>query len=335
MKLEHFITQLKQADIILYHAHDVISSPIRYFDNSSYNHCSIYDKDGYVFESIGNGVVRKKLGKSINDQNASFVVNMRPKEIELSASITQQIITTIENKYLGKAYGFSQLLLSGLMLKRWLDPNDYLKKLSFAFLTKATNDLMTFLDPSNKTLLCSELIYKAYNNIANKRNLDQMKIVMPIEDSILGSNFKKINSHKKRKKRKRVLNKRLSEAGVTEIFDAPKYFPSSSSELENQFNKYIAKEKLYLRNLNRPESRKLFIPRNDYNKAFFYKNKITLEDNAKYFRKKNPEFAKLLSHLNIENFITPGDISRSLNFEIISKHKSADKLNTSCHECKL
>ncbi len=319
MTLELFISQLRQGDIILHHAQDWISTPIRYFDRSDYNHCSIYDKNGFIYESIGEGVVRKKLEKSIIDQNTSYVVNMRTSEIELSPSITQQLINNIEQRYLNNNYGYSQLLLTGLMLKRWLDPNDYLKQLSLAFLTKISNDLMSFLDSSNKTLLCSELIYKTYNDIAIKTNTPKMEFVMPIEDSILGSNIKKNNSHKKRKKRLNSLKYRLKQQGVNQHFKAPKNFPSTKPELEESLTAYINREKRFFDNLYNSNRRKLFIRRYDYNHAFFNKNVLTLKDNVNYFKKINPEFAALLDQLNVDNFVTPGDISRAFNFKVISK----------------
>lgn len=333
MTLEHFISQLKQGDIILHHAHDWISTPIRYFDNSDYNHCSIYDKDGFVYESVAEGVVRKKLEASIEAQNTSYVVNMRTNEIELSASITQQLIANIEQRYVNNRYGYSQLLLTGLMLKRWLDPNDFLKKLSFAFLTKVSNDLMSFLDYSNKTLLCSELVYKAYNDIAIKTKTDKMELVMPIEHSILGSSMKKISSHKKRKKHIRILKYNLKKSGINQEFIAPKNIPSTKSEFETSFEIYMNKEKALFDSLNNHNSRKLFILTKDYHNAFFNKNLITLKDNVAYFKKTNPQFAKLLQPLNIENFITPGDISRALNFEIINKHRVLENLKSDCKQC--
>ena len=99
--MKDFKNNLKQGDIIMYHSHGWISNLIRKTDQSDYNHCSIYDKDGFIYEAISGGVQRKKIEDSIKHLNTALITIFRVRNVNFSETnlISNYIKPILKNKF--------------------------------------------------------------------------------------------------------------------------------------------------------------------------------------------------------------------------------------------
>ena len=125
MDISNFKKQLKQGDIIMHHAHGWISNIIKNYDQSNYNHCSIYDKDGFLYESITcGGIQRKTIEDSLKAQKTVLVTIFRVKNIDNTK--TKFLIEAIKKYPKNTTYAYSQLLLlAGILWKRKREVRSY------------------------------------------------------------------------------------------------------------------------------------------------------------------------------------------------------------------
>lgn len=341
--LDDFINQLEQGDIIMHHAHGFVSETIRVLEGSDYNHCSIYDKDGYVYESVTGGVVRKKLCESICTQNTSAVTNLRLKNLPKDKSL---LIETIEKHHTSDVYAYDQIvLLAMILLKKKLGLNN---KNTSSFTEKLliyTADKLTgVFDPNNKNEICSELIYRAYEEVANLTGNTNFHLNIDIHSSMIPFDGKNINDAKEitkiRNRAKAILKKNNSLR-----FDITHYRKLRNQrnqknkvtldELEKDFKRILprlGRRQQISRNRKSAKNVKLLVTRDMYNKEDL-KN---WEENIKYFEKTNPETAALLKRIDVYNFITPANISEhSFNTQKLNTFKTGIEYDSNCPFCAI
>ena len=180
--MDNFKKQLKQGDIIMHHAHGWLSSIIRNFDQSHYNHCSIYDKDDFLYESVNGGVKRKKIQESIATQKTALISIFRLEGIPQEK--THLLINNIEEKYRENSYAYSQvLLLASLLLKRKHNIKGVLGKCINLLALGFEKTIMLFFDRSDKNLMCSELIYRTYMDVCHQEKNKIFSLNIPLECS--------------------------------------------------------------------------------------------------------------------------------------------------------
>ena len=274
---------LKKGDIILYHGNHPLSRLIRYFDESTYNHCSIYDEDGFVYEAEFNGVVRRPLTESIEISEAILVTHWR---LEDAPNDMTPIINTIKT-YTNTHYSVSQLLLlATVLLKRKLTNNKSLFSFTHQYLLYAIDELETLIDKNNNGFMCSELVYRAFNTQEN-------------------SNFHiKFTHQKSLRNAPKALFKFLKKPKKVHQIKTTK----AKAPIIEAFENYKTKKET-LKGLTSRVS-------NDINAALLSKNPIdNYNKNKELFTKSNAKIDDFLNQINLSNFITPGDIERSINLK--------------------
>jgi len=208
---------LKTGDIIMHYGDDIIARMIHKFNDTQYNHCSIYDKDGYLYESVSGGVQRKKIEESVCVQKSHELTILRLKD---SKEDLDDVIKIIKEEYLHEeSYAISQILLLFLLsLKKYYLEKDssFIKKYTYKKMIYSCHFLEKIFDPNNSRHLCTELIYRAYEEAAITKNKKQLHLQVPIETSFLSfSKDFKIFFNRNRK----LKNKNYSNLSIHDLQD--------------------------------------------------------------------------------------------------------------------
>ncbi len=299
--MEAFIKQLKRGDIIFHHAHDTIANIIRSLDHKDYNHCSIYDKDGYIYEMVAEGLVRKKLEDSLEKQKSYAVTNFRVKN--LSEDSAKKIIDNIEESYRNRPYAKIQLVLLLILFLKKLLPAIPSKlnflKIGFIYII---NTAIKVVDPKNRYLICSELIYRTYRDVCQIEDDLGTNIIFLGDTSILG------NVVEKKELFETVDHKGGQGKDLKSVLD-------SSDVLISEINQGRSVQDACNNNI-------VFL---DSEMGSLKKLKMSIGN----LNVKNPGILSLLDKIDLSNFITPGDIANALNLEKkdtykVKKHKDCE-----------
>lgn len=335
-ELQDFINNLEQGDIIMHHAHGFLSESIRALDGSNYNHCSIYDKDGYVYESVTGGIKKKELKESIATQKTAAITNFRLENLPEDKSL---LIETIEKYHTSNIYAYDQIVLLAMILLKKELALDNPETRSFVenFLIYTTNFLTNLFDPNNKNEICSEVIYRAYEEVANHTGNTDFHMVIDIDESMIPYDedkkilVKKIKSILKNNKSLHFDTKALKKL-------KRKKTGVSRQEIEESFKRMLPileKRKLAKKGGVR-KGNKLLLPRGIYSREFVRDEIKNWDKNIKYFERTNPETAKLLKKINIHNFITPANISvHCLNAKKLNTFKTGIEYDSNCPFCAI
>lgn len=330
--LDDFINKLEQGDIIMHHAHGFISETIRELDGSDYNHCSIYDKEGYVYESVTGGVVRKTLFESICTQETSAVTNFRVNNLPKDKSI---LIETLKKNHTSDVYAYDQIvLLAMILLKKKLGLDN---KITGSF----TQNLLIYLadrvtkefDPNNKNEICSELIYRTYEEAADLTGNIDFHLCIDVESTLIPFDKKNINKISKISKSYLKQNKSLN-------FDITHYrklrnkrYSVTLNDLEKEFRR-IRPRLGRTQQIARGRYNKILVHKKDYSRKYIREEIKNWEGNIKYLEKTNPKTAALLKKIDIHNFITPANISEHcLNTQKLNTLKTGIKQDPNCPFC--
>ncbi|GHT47149.1 hypothetical protein FACS189440_06840 [Bacteroidia bacterium] len=152
-------SDLKAGDILLYHGKKSwISKAIRKLDGTEYNHAAIYDGE-QVIEALSKGIVEKNIADSITDSDPVTVLRLNPEQADMLP------VVTVAKNYLGKPYAYEQiLLLVVICLFRKIKMNKIVAKVVEFILEKTAVLLLnTFVRDGKDALICSELVYRSYN----------------------------------------------------------------------------------------------------------------------------------------------------------------------------
>lgn len=306
--MENLRKQLKQGDIIMHHAHGWLSTIIRTYDQSHYNHCSIYDKDGFLYECINGGITRKTIEESIKDQKTSLITIFRTKNADQKKM--QCLINTIKS-YPKNTYAYSQiLLLASILWKRKQNLTGILGKIANVFFLVFEKIIFLFVDKKNANMICSELIYRAYMDVAKETKDIGFSIHIPLECNPLF-----VFENEELQKLYPCELERYDENNASGITNK-----NDNSESSTQIEKIQA----YLSDLFSTEK---------YHTLSFVKYS-PYDNNTDMLAKKAKNVARILKRAQLYNFITPGDIARSLDTYVVATYKT-DLINnfTNCPVC--
>ncbi|MBE98538.1 hypothetical protein [Flavobacterium coralii] len=158
--MENSISQnnLKDADILLYHGTSFLSRAIRFFDGSNYNHASLYVGDREVVEAIATGVKRRNVDVSIANYSPVSVFRLvnRPNDVS-------PVLNVVPN-YEGDRYAYEQLLLLVFICTfRRVRANNFFMRFLKRLLEKAAGILLQYTNGDKNALICSEFVYRCYN----------------------------------------------------------------------------------------------------------------------------------------------------------------------------
>ncbi len=366
--------KLKKGDIILYHGHSWLSKIIQELDNSKFNHCAVFDEaiddNYYIYEAIGDGIKHRPLKNSLSESESSVLLVKRlknpPKNMHRVIESIQSIIVK------DTEYSVSQILLfGGILLNKKITSNKRLFSLTHMFLLYAGNQLEKTLDSNNENLTCSELVYRAYNEI----NHPHYTIEIDYDSNATSSPYSKVkfdeNSRIFRLKReldeikKKIPQDRNQCAlfehqciesldKIEDILNEPIEINSvtvneipSENEIHILFNEFTEETKI-IESIQEVSERICNIePESIFNKKIeklityiSHKNNDQNENiknrksNISFFRTNfGKRFDLIFEKLEISNFITPGDIDRAFNLEEIEKTKIHHHIDEECHFC--
>lgn len=283
----------------MYHGHDWISNFIKKLINSEYNHSAIYDKDGFIYESLSNrGIVRKKIEDSVYSQKTDVITIFRVKNLPIEH--TEKLIETIKN-YGKNKFGHSQsLLLTGILWKEKQNFNFVLKHLSNLIIFIFEKLVSKIWDSKNKNMICSELIYRAYMDTAKALNDSNFIIHIPME-----------------------CNPILYASNTNDLEYS---YPCEANANPNDFKENTFKTiKNQLNNTQKSSDFEIF-------SLIKYSN--NKEKHTRNLERKTKKAAKILKQNEFYNFITPVDLVRSLDTYPVATYKTEKALkNKDCKFC--
>lgn len=307
--MENFKNQLKQGDIILHHAHGWLSNIIRDLDQSYYNHCSIYDKDGFLYESIKGGIKRKTIEESIKNQKTSLITIFRSKNADQKKM--KLLIDTIE-AYPKNTFAYSQMcLLASILWKRKQNLNGLWGKFANLLFLVFEKIIFLFVDRKNTNMICSELVYRSYMDVAKKHNDVSFTIHIPIECSPL------FVFENEEIKKEYPCDFEYYEKNNLETVQQNTFVDDKNEIKSSTFKNYITN---------------LFSTGN-YDLLSIAKYSPN-ENKAGILGEKNIKASRILKSIKLYNFVTPGDIARSLDTYAVATYKTDTALNfKNCQVC--
>ena len=263
---------------------------IRKLIDSEYDHSAIYDKDGYVYESLSKrGIVRNSIENSLFSQKTALITIYRVKGIPTEH--TEKLIDAIKS-YGKNKFGHSQsLLLIGVLWKEKKNFNFILKHLSNFVLFIFEKIVSKIWDRKNKNMICSELIYRAYMDTAKTLNNSNFALHVPIECNpiIYASNTN----------------------------DLEYSYPCKTNEDSSNFEKHsFSTTKRFLNGLRKSSEFEIFS---------LTKYSYAKEEKMDSLERKAKKVAKILKRNEFYNFIIPSDLIRSLDTYPVATFKTKKK----------
>lgn len=146
-------------DVLAYRGKGLISWCIRLFDGGPFSHVGLYLGDGEVGEAIADGVVRQGFDDSVDGAEWLEYRRLRSGPTDMLPVLRQA------EHYLfqGQRYAYEQiLLLAMLAVTRRLPVNRFLARVLRATLDRAARLLADLLDGGREPMICSEFVYRCY-----------------------------------------------------------------------------------------------------------------------------------------------------------------------------
>lgn len=303
--------ELIDADILLYHGSSIISRAIRYFDGTDYNHAALYMGNNTVLEAIAEGVVRRDTATSINNSQPVIVMRLNNRPHDMAPVITRA------EQYEGNRYAYEQILLLVLICtSRRIRPNNAVARFVTKILENATALLLQLTAGNKKALICSELVYRSYDeamsgysdpysiNIDRNYLPEKMLSHSLVNNESLISMFYGVNNT--------YFNISLSPSPYLKTKNIPKTITTiaNDAELEILFNDVQKSYRQEEYGISSKEAEKLKSGMDTF---------ITLYTNT-FASEKNGNIIDIFLREN-SNFVTPGDLFKAKNLIIVGKLK--------------
>jgi V8-like Glu-specific endopeptidase len=165
---------LQPGDVLLYQGKGIISQGIMFFTNSDVSHAGLFLGNGMVGEAVADGLMRRSKKDSFS--GAAWVIARR-----LPTRPPTQPVLARANGYLDQRlkYGYQQIVLLAILLviKR-VRPSGVLGKLIQTAAAAAAAALNEFLGGGKDLMICSEFVYRAYDEASNA-SPDPYRLTVP------------------------------------------------------------------------------------------------------------------------------------------------------------
>jgi V8-like Glu-specific endopeptidase len=157
-----FISKLNDGDVLLYNGTGVISNAIKFFTKSDVSHAALYlgAREGQMIgEAVGSGLIRDTPNQSFPGHNWVVVHRLRNPR-DMTPVLKRGDVYLNQNL----KYGYQQIvLLAVLLLIKHTRPSGILGKMVQAVSVAATEALNKFLESGKELMICSEFVYRAYD----------------------------------------------------------------------------------------------------------------------------------------------------------------------------
>jgi len=153
------ISELRGADVLLYHGNAWISKAIRFFDGSEYSHAALYLGSGSVGEAVSAGVVKRDLQTSRGD--SKFVDARRLKaRVETMDPVLAVSASILKQK---QRYAYEQIILLALLaVSRKPKWTPVLRRLIRSVLDRAASTLSKLAAGKRQPMICSEFVFRCF-----------------------------------------------------------------------------------------------------------------------------------------------------------------------------
>ncbi|MFH1085414.1 MAG: hypothetical protein V1772_06605 [Chloroflexota bacterium] len=154
------LSQLRDADVLLYRGTSVISRAIQFFDGSDASHAALYRGGGRVGEAIAEGLVERALAEGLPGNEWVEARRLKDRPANMAPVLRRG------RHYLdqGNRYGFEQLLLLAfLCLTRKVKMTPIVRALVRNVLDAATSLLTRWVSEHKEPMICSEFVFRAYD----------------------------------------------------------------------------------------------------------------------------------------------------------------------------
>ncbi|MCR8666235.1 YiiX/YebB-like N1pC/P60 family cysteine hydrolase [Aestuariibaculum sp. M13] len=157
-------SSLKIGDVILHEGIGFISDFIKFLDNSNVSHSALYIGNEEVIEAKGSGITKYTLQESLQDARCAYIMRLKKRPDNFSPVIKRA------KYYMDQNYAYDKmvfLVLLGLIRKSKIENYTLLFG---KIIDNATVRAIEFLTKNTKTLVCSELVYRSYNEALKTPN---------------------------------------------------------------------------------------------------------------------------------------------------------------------
>ena len=168
---------LRPGDVLLFHGNGFLSKFIRFFDGSQYSHAAIWDGENVVEAECqqGNGICVDTIEKACSTAAFTHVYRYTTKSGRrfigaLPVAPVEDQIKRFSQDHEG--YAYSQIVLLGLLLATRKIPLSTFAPLLRYFMDEAAEQLNTLINRGSKVIICSELVYKCYEQAGSEYEID-------------------------------------------------------------------------------------------------------------------------------------------------------------------
>ncbi len=151
---------LQPGDVLLCQHNGIMGRLIQLFDGSSFSHAALYVGDGQLGEATSHGVKTADVAEKakIYEKVDAFRLIDAPGDMDPVVKAAHVYL----NK--GERYGYEQIVLCGfLSISRKVKINPFLNAIIRRVLDSAASLLLTFTHQKREPMICSELVYRSYD----------------------------------------------------------------------------------------------------------------------------------------------------------------------------
>ncbi len=151
---------LQPGDVLLCQSNAIMGRLIQLFDGSSFSHAALYLGNGQIGEATSHGVETVDLAKKVK-----IYEQVQARRL-IDAQDDMGPVVRAAGVYLdkGERYGYEQIVLFAfLSITRKVKINPFLNAIIRRVLDSAASLLLTFTHQNREPMICSELVYRAYD----------------------------------------------------------------------------------------------------------------------------------------------------------------------------
>jgi hypothetical protein len=175
---------IRPGDVLLFHGDSLVSKAIRLFDGTDVNHAAVSVEGGQLVEAAGDGVRRADVRATVKDNVRTYV--RRLKQTDDLAPVVARA-----NAYAdaGVHYAYQQIVLLGVLTLTRRAPagNPVVRLAMRKILDEAAKVLNSIAERGGETMICSELVYRAYDEAVAGRD-DPYRLDVPVFTMLDGRN---------------------------------------------------------------------------------------------------------------------------------------------------
>ena len=158
------VGDIEPGDVLLFHGHSFVSWAIRKLDGTRVNHAAIALEGGILGEAAGSGLRRFSIADAVKGND--FTVVRRLPDQDLAPVLGKA------NVYLDGhvPYAYQQIVLLALLTTtRKIPMPGVARRLVRSVLDHAAAALNAMVDSGAKTMICSEYVYRCYDEASDAR----------------------------------------------------------------------------------------------------------------------------------------------------------------------